>query len=283
MEATILTKFILPMALFIIMLGMGLSLTISDFAGIKNSPKSLILGISFQMILLPLIAFAVVNATGLESKLGLGLMVVALCPGGVTSNLYTLLSKGNIALSISLTAIVSILAPFTIPILFAFLMDYFGEEGKTVDISVLKTILSLMVITLVPVSIGMFLKSRKEHLAGKAAKPVRYLSLGLLFIIILGICLQNADNLPTLFAQTGLSGGLLNISAMLIAFFGASLFGLNLKDRKTICMEVGLQNGTTALFITSTLLQDPILSMPAATYSLIMFATGSIAATFFSR
>ena len=283
MEATLLTKVILPFSLFVIMLGMGLSLTLSDFKAISKTPKSLLIGISLQMILLPILAFGVVKALNLEPKLAVGLMVLSFCPGGVTSNMYSYLSNANVALSISLTAIISIVTPFTIPLLLDWQMQYFLGNSQTIEIPILKTIITLMVITIIPVGLGMAIKSKKSKLAAKADKPVKYLSLALLFVIIAGICLQNKDNLATLFAQTGTAALSLNLIAMVLAFYLAKFFGLNRPDQKTISIEVGLQNGTTALFVTSTLLQDPILSMPSATYALIMFATGTTAAYIFAK
>ena len=283
MEASILSKVVLPLALFIIMLGMGLSLSINDFKQVGKSPKAVTIGLICQMIMLPLIGFFLAIGFGLSPTLAIGIFILCLCPGGVTSNLFCYLSRGNVALSISLTAIVSLITPFTIPIIAAIGMTYFLEGGRTIELPLVKTITTLIAITLIPVGLGMTIRKKWHNLAQKAEKPVKILSMAFLFIIIAGIAQQNWDNIPSFFAQIGMAAFILNVVTMLLGYFIPSLLGLETKDCVSIGVEVGIQNGTTALFITSTLLEDPVMSIPAATYSLIMFATGAAYAYFWQK
>ena len=283
MEASLLTQIVLPLSLFIIMLGMGLSLTSTDFRNIPKTPKPLFIGLFGQFMILPILAFLVAIGMRLEPKLAMGLMILSFCPGGVTSNMYSHLSRANVALSISLTTIVSLITPITIPLLIAWQSENFFGLATSVELPIAKTILTLLVITIIPVIIGMTINKKRPQIAQRYDKPVKILSMVLLFIITFGICLENWDNLPRLFATAGPACLLLNIIAMTGSFYGARAFKLGRKEGKTICLEVGLQNGTTALFITSTILEDPVLSIPAATYSLIMFATGAVAAYVFSK
>ena len=283
MEASILSKVVLPIALFIVMLGMGLSLQIGDFRQVGKSPKAMGIGLLSQMVILPLVGWGIAVVFGLAPTLAVGLLILSLCPGGVTSNLFTYLSKGNVALSISLTAVVSLVTPFTIPIFAGMGLDYFLGEQKNIELPLVKTIVTLIAITILPVGVGMLIRKKKESFALKAEGPVKALSMFFLFVIIAGIIKQNWANLPDFFAQTGLSSLVLNVMTMAIGFGFAVLVGLPQKDRITIGLEVGVQNGTTALFITSTLLEDPIMAIPAATYSLIMFGTGGIYAYFWQK
>ena len=210
-------------------------------------------------------------------------MILAFCPGGVTSNLYTHLARGNLALSISLTSFVSLVTPFTVPLAISGVAVLIMGEGKSVDLPVMKTIATLVVITIVPVSIGMVTSQYKPKLAARLDRPLRLFSIVLLLLIVCGIVLENWSNLPSLIAMAGPATLCLNLLAMAVAFFLARNARLSNEDQKTITLEVGLQNGTTALFITSTLLADPVLSMPAAMYSLIMFVTGGSVVSTFSR
>ena len=283
MEATILTKVVLPISLFIVMLGMGLSLSLLDFKNTAKNPRSVVIGLLMQLVLLPAVGFVIAGSFGLEPMLAVGLMVIALCPGGVTSNLYSYLARGNIALSISLTAIVSLITPFSIPLLLAFFMDHFIGKSESIELPLLKTILTLIAITVLPVGIGMVIKEKASLFAEKAEGIVKVLSMLLLFAIVAGIAKQNWDRLPDFFAKVGMASFVLCVVTMAAGYGLSRVLKTGRKDAVTIGIEVGIQNGTTGIFITSTILQNPVLSVAPAVYSLIMFAVGGVYAFYFAR
>ena len=276
MQQTLLAKVILPAALFLIMFGMGLSLVPADFRRVLRAPKAAAVGVFCQMVLLPLVALAVVGIVEMEPALAVGLMVLAFCPGGTTSNMLTYLARGDVALSISLTAVVSLVTPFTIPVLTALSMTHLMGAGKEISLPLGETIIALLVITVVPVGIGMAVNHNWPAFSKRADKPVKWFSLIALFAIIAGLVKQNAAELPTFFAQTGLATLLLNVAAMALGFAAARAARLDRKQQITIGLEVGIQNGTTALMVTGTLLGDATMTIAPAIYSLIMFATGGL-------
>ena len=180
MEASLLTQIVLPLSLFIIMLGMGLSLTSTDFRNIPKTPKPLFIGLFGQFMILPILAFLVAIGMRLEPKLAMGLMILSFCPGGVTSNMYSHLSRANVALSISLTTIVSLITPITIPLLIAWQSENFFGLATSVELPIAKTILTLLVITIIPVIIGMTINKKRPQIAQRFDKPVKILSMVLL-------------------------------------------------------------------------------------------------------
>ncbi|MDH5493274.1 MAG: bile acid:sodium symporter family protein [Myxococcales bacterium] len=276
MQATFLTKIVLPAALFIIMLGMGLSLSWPDFKRVAKHPKAVAIGIFGQMVLLPLIGLGVVMAFGMTSALGLGLIILALCPGGTTSNMISFLARGDLALSITLTAVVSLLTPLTIPIFGGLAMTYLMGEGAAIELPFVKTVLTLVVITIVPVALGMTIHRYAPRFSKRAETPVKVLSTLFLFLVIAGVVKQTWAELPGFFAQTGLASLTLNVLAMGLGYGIANAARLKRAQSITIGVEVGIQNGTTALLVTGTILQNPTMSIAPAIYSLIMFGTGAI-------
>jgi BASS family bile acid:Na+ symporter len=276
MEASVLTKVALPVALAIVMLGLGLSLTLDDFARALKRPKAVVIGLLGQLVLLPALGFAVAGVFGMTGGLAVGLVVLSLCPGGVTSNMISYLSRGDLALSISLTAITSLITPFTIPLLAGLAFVQFGAEGAEIALPIPKTIATLLVITIIPVSLGMLVRRKAPAFAEKSEKAAGALSLLFLFVIIAGVVKQNWAELPGFFAQTGWAALTLNLGAIALGF-GIALFArVQRRGAITIGVEVGIQNGTTALFITGTLLASPEASIAPAIYSLIMFGTGAV-------
>jgi bile acid:Na+ symporter, BASS family len=276
-EQTILSKVVLPLALFIIMLGMGLSLVSDDFKRVVKFPKAIAIGVACQMLLLPLVGLGIVTLIPMDSpELAVGLVILALCPGGTTSNLMTYLARGDVALSITLTAVVSIVTPFTIPIFADLAMNHLMGAGQAIQLPLGKTIIVLLAITVVPVGIGMGIRKKWPTFAQKADKPVKILSIVFLIAIIAAIVKQNIDELPSFFAQTGTAALLLNISTIILGFTIAKFAGLSRSQQTTIGMEVGIQNGTTALLVTGTLLANSTMTIAPAIYSLLMFATGGV-------
>jgi len=276
MESSLLIKVALPVSLFIIMLGMGLSLVLADFKRVSQRPKAATIGILCQMLCLPILGFGVATAFNLGPELAVGLMILTLCPGGTTSNLFTYLFKGDTALSITLTAIVSLIAPFSVPIVGAMTMNHFMGEAQTIEFPIGKTVLQLMVITVVPVFFGMLINHFKPAFAKKCEQPIKIFSFVFLIFIVLLIIIKEWSNMGTYFLQTGMAMLTLNILAMLFGFFIARASKLTRIQSVTIGFEVGIQNGTTALLVTGTILGNLTMTIPSATYSLLMFATGTI-------
>jgi bile acid:Na+ symporter, BASS family len=275
MQDSVLTAVFLPLALAFIMLGMGLSLTIKDFKNILIFPKAIIVGLTNQLILLPIFGFALVQLFGLTGAMAVGIMILAACPGGATSNLITHLSKGDIALSISLTAISSFITILSIPLIVNFAINFFGEEGS-VTLPVLGTIIQIMGVTVIPVSIGMALKKRFPKLALKADKPVRIASAVIFAAVLLAAILKERDSIVEFFVLSGPVMLSLNILTLVVGYFLATVFILPKRQRLTISIESGIQNGTLGIMIAATLLKNSEMTIPIAIYSLIMFMTSAL-------
>lgn len=278
MQESVLTQLLLPLALGIIMLGMGLSLTIGDFTRIIRYPKAVVVGLINQLVLLPLIAFGLIYAFGLQTELAVGLMILAACPGGATSNLISHLAKGDTALSISLTAVSSLITVVTIPFLVNFAILRFMPAGEAVTLPVANTILSVLLITLVPVAIGMGIHYRWPAFSKRMDTPVKVLSAVFLVLIIAAALLKERENVAEFFRIAGPAALALNLGTLLIGYYGARILGISKRQSTTISIESGIQNGTLGITVAATLLSNPAMTVPSAIYSLIMFATavGSI-------
>lgn len=285
MEANFLTDVFLPLALFIIMLGMGLSLTLEDFKRVVIYPKAVIIGLVAQLIMLPILGFGIASVFPLDPQLAVGVMILAACPGGPTSNMITFLAGGDFALSVTLTAISSLVTVFTIPLVVNLSMQRFLGEGTTLQLPFLNTVLQIAVITLLPVAIGMIAKRYAPGLADKADKPVKWLSLFFLAVVITGVLLRERNNVISYVIDVGWATLVLNVVTMALGFAIATLTQLGEKRATAITVEVGIQNGTLAIAIASTptLLNTPTMAIPAAIYSLLMFATGAGFAWWVSR
>lgn len=268
---------ILAFALFIIMLGMGLSLVLDDFKRIFISPKAIILGLVNQIIILPLIGFGVVSIIPLQPEIAIGLMILAACPGGPTSNLITHLAKGDIALSVSLTALSSFITILSIPFIINFSLIYFLDEGQLITLNVFETIIQIMVITIIPVSIGMLIRKYKEDFAIKMTNPVRKASGIVMVLVIVGIVVKEKDSFIGYFQQAGIAALVLNVTTMLVGFYSSKLFNIKDKSAVSIAIESGIQNGTLAITIAVVLLGNATYAIAPAVYSIIMFFSGGIA------
>jgi len=273
MESSFLTAVFLPLALFIIMLGMGLGLTIADFKRILVEPKAVILGLMAQMILLPLVGVALASIFSLSPELAVGVMILAACPGGPTSNLVTYLAKGNVALSITLTAISSLLTVFTIPLVVNLAMKLFLDAETALQLPFITTVVQIAVITLIPVSLGMVLHSKVPSFANRVEKYVKWLSLFFLGLIIVGLLVKERANVAGFFLQAGGVTFALMIITMALGYAIATLAQLDNRSATAITIEVGIQNGTLAIAIASapTFLNNPTMAIPAAIYALLMF------------
>ena len=266
----------LPVSLAIIMFGMGLTLVIGDFVRIFTYPKAVLVGLINQIILLPIIFF---DSGPLQSKPyhGNWIMILSLCPGGPTSNLITQVSGGNIGLSVTLTALASLITVFTIPVLLSEAIAYFtGNTGVVIELPVLQTMLQILVITVIPITIGMMIRKRNKGFALRMEKPMRTASTVLFVIIFLVIIIANKDNLVQAMKEVGLATLLLNLLTMGLGFLTAKLFGIAGNSQITITIESGIQNGTLAFVIATTILNNFEMGLPTGAYSIWMFITGGI-------
>lgn len=257
------------------MLGMGLSLVFDDFRRVLVYPKAIIIGLINQLILLPLVAFGITKIFNLPAELAIGLILLAACPGGVTSNLISHVSRGDTALSISLTAISSFITLITIPLYVGLAFSYFNEAGKEIDVDEVAMLLQVLVIVIIPVLLGMFIRNKKEKFALRMDKPVRIVSTLIFALIVVSILASEWENMRDYLAKIGIAAIVLNVITMLLGFFTAKGFRLPLKQAITISIESGIQNGTLAIVIASTVLANIALTIPAAVYSLLMFIPGA--------
>ena len=266
------------------MLGMGLSLTIADFIRIKEEPKAVALGLVNQLILLPLIGFGLVLALGLEGQYAVGLMLIAACPGGATSNLISNLAKGDIGLSVTLTAFSSVITVLTIPFIVNFALVQFMDSNTVVLLPYAQIFVKILLITVVPVALGMFIRAHAEAFAMKMENPVKIASVVLMTSIIIGAVAINFDKLSTALPIIGPAVVSLNIITMLLGFFSGKLLRLNIKQQVSISIECGIQNGSLALAIVGmALTQYKELALVPATYGVLMFAIGGIFAGYYAR
>lgn len=285
MEGSLLTELFLPLVLAIIMLGMGLSLTLNDFQRILLYPKAMIIGLLNQLVLLPLVGFLLMANWDMQSEYAVGIILLAACPGGATSNLLAYLGKGDSALSISLTAFSSFITIFTIPFIVNYGMQLHMGKEQYVALPVFQTILQVMVITVIPVALGMYIKSKRAQLAERAERPVKIASAVLIVVIILGVVLKNKAIILPAFQSVGLAALLLNLISLSFGIITGRLVGLSFKQSSTISIESGIQNGTLAIAIAmgATLLNNPEIAIAPAVYSIIMFFTGGIAVYVFGK
>ena len=274
---TIIGQILLPISLAIIMFGMGLSLVSGDFTRLFTYPKAVLVGLCNQLMFLPLIGFTIVVLFGLNPSMAIGVMIISICPGGPTSNLITQVSRGNIGLSVTLTALSSLITVFTIPILLSKFIAYFsGDTDVVIQIPILETMLQILVITVIPVSIGMMIRKRREAFALHMEKPMRTASTVLFVIIFMIIIIANKDNLIQAMKEVGLPTLLLNLSTMGLGYLSAKLFGITGKSQISITIESGIQNGTLAFVIATTMLNNLEMGLPTGAYSIWMFLTGGI-------
>lgn len=277
MESNIITDVFLPISLGIIMLGMGLSLLPDDFKRVALYPKAAALGIINQIVVLPLIGFLLLLLMPMRTpELAVGIMILAACPGGPTSNLITHISKGDTALSVTLTAISSLIVVVTIPFIVNFAMRFFLQHGEYIPLPLFDTIIKVLIITIIPVTIGMLIHAKFPAFSRKMAKPVKIMSGIILVVTILAVVVNDLENLPSFFAQAGPLALLLNVVMLVVGFLSARLFKLHASQGITISIESGIQNGTLGIAIAATLLRNPTMTISPAIYSLIMFMTAGI-------
>ncbi len=272
----IVTDIILPLALAFIMFALGLGLTGSDFLRVIKKPRDFIVGAISQIAVLPLIAFILVKIWILSPELAIGIMIIAAAPGGVTSNLLTSFAKGDVALSISLTAVISLLCVFTIPFIVLASANLLGDNNITKEVSLLSMSKDMFLIITIPVLLGMLVKKFISNLALKFEPIAKKISMILFVLVLIGAIAAEKENVLSYFAQAGLVTLVLNVVMMLVAYNIARLFATGPEQKKCITIECGLQNGTLAIFVATSIFGGGLYVIPAATYSLIMFMTSLI-------
>ena len=274
---TIITQIFLPISLAIIMFGMGLTLVVADFGRLFTYPKAVIVGLCNQLIFLPLIGFSIILLFDLSSSMAIGIMILALCPGGPTSNLIAQVARGNIGLSVTLTALASLITVFTIPIILSKAITYFtGETGVVIELPIVQTMLQILIITVIPVSIGMVIRKKNEGFALRMERPMRTASTVLFVIIFLLVMIANKDLIVQAMKEVGLATLLLNLSTMALGYITARAFRIKGKSQISITIESGIQNGTLAFVIATTILNNVEMGLPTGAYSIWMFITGGI-------
>ena len=272
----IITDIFLPLALAFIMFALGLGLTGADFLRVLKQPKDFLVGAISQIILLPIIAFILIKIWPISPELAIGVMIIAAAPGGVTSNILTSFAKGDVALSVSLTAIISLLSVITVPFIIITSLNLLDLNNVSKNISLTNMALSMFLIVTLPVILGMIIKKILSNFALNFEPIAKKISIFLFVLVLIGAILAERNNVIAYFAQAGLITLVLNVVMMIVAFYVAQLLGSGVAQKKCIAIECGLQNGTLAIFVATTLFGGGVYLIPAATYSLIMFATSLI-------
>ena len=268
----IVTK-IAPIALALIMLGLGLGLSTRDFLRVINNPKDFTVGIICQLILLPIVAYILLLILRLPVELALGLMIIAAAPGGVTSNVLTKFANGDVALSISLTAVGSLISIFSVPFIVFSSAKLLGVTDLSSDITMTGIALKMALVVTVPVILGMIIRRFAENFISSNINIVNRIT-GILFIIVFAaIWIEERENIISYLGQAGLAVLILNVVMMTLAFYIAKGFATGISQRKCISLECGLQNGTLAVFVATQIFNDVAYMVPTAAYALIMYIT----------
>lgn len=272
----------MPIALGIIMLGLGLSLTTKDFTRVVKYPKAMLVGLFCQMILLPIVCFFVAKSFGLTSALAVGLMLLSASPGGAVANLYSHLSNGDVALNVSLTAVNSVLSLFTLPLIVNLSLEYFMNDGQYIPIQ-FKKVIEVFAIVLVPVLIGMVINQNFPSVSKKLEKPVKIASALILALVIIAVVGKEKDNMLTYFQQVGLAALAFNVISMAVGYLLPRLLRVDARQAIAIGMEVGIHNGTLAIYIAMNVIGNETMAIPPAIYSIIMFFTAAAFGMLISR
>ena len=272
---------VLPIVLAFIMFTLGLGLTFNDFARVLRRPRDFALGAFSQIIILPVVAFAIISLWDLPREIALGVMIIAAAPGGVTSNLLTSFARGDVALSISLTAVISLLSVLTVPLIVVFAYTQIMGQEALGDVTVTKTAVGIFVIVVVPVVTGLLVRLYTPKFAKRFDPVLRLFSAILFALVLFGAIYQERNNFVTYFAQAGTVTLVLNVVMLTIAYILGFFLASGPKQKIAISLECGLQNGTLAIAVATMLFGGGATVIPAATYSLIMFATALLFVCFF--
>ena len=267
---------IAPIALALIMLTLGLGLTTSDFTRVIKRPKDFLVGLICQVILLPIIAFVLIKILNVQPALALGVMIIAAAPGGVTSNILTKFANGDVALSVSLTAIISLLSILTVPFIVIQSADLLNINYITQQISMSGISIKMFLVVTLPVLIGMLIRKLANEFIITRTALIEKISLILFIFVFISIWIEEWENIITYLSKAGIITLILNITMMTLGFYVAKIFASGIAQRKCISLECGLQNGTLAVFVSTQLFDDVIYLIPTASYALIMFVTSII-------
>ena len=267
---------IAPIALALIMLTLGLGLTTSDFTRVIKRPKDFLVGLICQVILLPIIAFVLIKILNVQPALALGVMIIAAAPGGVTSNILTKFANGDVALSVSLTAIISLLSILTVPFIVIKSADLLDINYLSKEISMSGISIKMFLVVTLPVVIGMLIRKFAQDFIIKRTALIEKISLTLFMIVFISIWLEEWDNIILYISGAGIITLILNVTMMVLGFYAAKIFASGIEQRKCISLECGLQNGTLAVFVSTQIFDDIIYLIPTASYALIMFVTSII-------
>ena len=280
MESSPLISAGLPIALFIIMIGIGMTLTIRDFRQVAVYPKGMIVGTIAQILVMPLIAFMLATLLAVPPAIAVGLVIIAACPGGTTSNLFVLLSRGNIALSIVLTVSASLITILTLPLFTNIALQHYMGTEEDIVLPVWKTVGMLIGIVLFPVAIGMVVRTRKPEVARKAEGIVSIFGGIVLAVLIVALVYGVRDQIWELLKQAGPATILLNLAGIGLGLAAGRMAGLTQRESLAVAVELGVKNGTIALMVTLTLLESSAMSIPAAVYGVLMFPIGFVLAMY---
>ena len=271
----IVTK-IAPIALALIMLGLGLGLTIQDFTRVVKTPKDFMVGLISQLLILPIVAFILIKFLGTSPEIALGVMIIAAAPGGITSNILTKFADGDVALSVSLTAIISIISIITVPLIVFSSADLLGISFTSGNINITGTALKMALVVAVPVLVGMIIRKFADNFIASRSSIINKITGFLFLIVFIAIWIEERENILNYLSQAGLVVLNLNILMMAIAYFLAKKFASGIRQVKCISLECGLQNGTLAVFVATEISNEIIYIIPTAAYALIMYVTGFI-------
>ena len=274
---------IAPIALALIMLALGLGLTLSDFTRVIKQPKDFLVGLICQVILLPIIAFVLIKILNVQPALALGVMIIAAAPGGVTSNILTKFANGDVALSVSLTAIISLLSILTVPFIVIQSADLLNINYISGKISMSGISIKMFLVVTLPVIIGMLIRKFAQNFIIKKTALIEKISLILFILVFISIWLEEWENIIMYISRAGIITLILNVIMMVIGFYVAKVFTSGIEQRKCISLECGLQNGTLAVFVSTQLFDDITYLIPTASYALIMFVTSIIFVLFLKK
>ena len=274
MDSGIIT-ILLPLALAIIMVGLGLELTLKDFARVSKHPKAVLIALFCQLVILVSIAFVICKVLALPPLLAVGLMLLAASPGGSTANLFSYLFKGDIALNITLTAINSVIAAFTLPLIVNFSIQHFMNDGQQISLQLSK-ILQVFAIIIIPVCIGMLIRHFAPQFTEKLNKPLRIFAVTFLILIIIGAITKERHQILEYLTQVGLATVIFCISSLAIGYFVPRLLGINSAQARACAFEIGIHNSTLAMTIALTVIANSTVAMPAAVYSIFMYIFAAI-------
>ena len=265
-------KTIAPVCLAIIMFGLGLGLTTSDFTRVLKTPRDFFVGFLSQVILLPIIAFGLILIIPMPIEIAMGVMIIAAAPGGVTSNVLTKFANGDVALSVSLTAVVSLLAIFIVPLIVFNSANFIGVE-ITKEISMIYIAVKMFFLVTVPVLFGMIVRTLMTDFIISKTLIIQRLSIILFLIVFISIWVEEWDRIVSFIARAGLVTGILNLVMIFVGYYVAKMFASGVAQRKCISLECGLQNGTLAVVVATQLFDEMVFMVPTAAYALIMFVT----------